>query len=248
MKKILAISLFFILNLTTAVHADESISIYAPPSIWVQKAGDNLTGPIIDLVENIFGKFNVTVATKAQPWARAIDNMKSGELDLIPVIFYTDERAEFMEFSISYIDVPTGVFVPQGKPFSFAKLEDLKDKRGLMMLGDSISSAFAAYESELNITKVTNYEQIFKMLGDNRADYAVTATYGFLIHAIHLGYEDKIELLPQPVATRSLHFAFSKKSPFLQYLPIVNKKLQQLKTDGSIEKMVSKAIRLASEK
>lgn len=240
-------AMFFFLS-NPVVYADKPLKIYAPPSIWAQQHGKILTGPIIDLVVELFTEFNITVKTQILPWARAIENMKSGELDMIPVIFYTDNRAEFMAFTIPYIDVPTAVFVPKGKSFPFDTLDDLKGRRGLMMREDSISEEFKSFEPNLNITKLTNYEQIFNMLGDNRADYAVAAQYGFFIHAKKMGYENKIERLPKPVATRNLYFAFSKKSPFLRYLPAINEKLKQLKMDGRMAKMVEKTILLASEK
>jgi len=241
--------MIFLLFFTgSVVYAGEPLKIYAPPSIWAQKDGQILTGPIIDLVVELFDEFNIRVETQILPWARAIDQMKSGELDLIPVIFHTHERAKFMEFTIPYVDVPTAVFVPPGKSFQFNTLDDLRGRRGLMVREDSISAEFKAFEPELNIVKVTDYEQIFKMLGDNRADYAVAAKYGFIIHAKKLGYEDKIELLPVPVAIRNLYFAFSKKSKFLTFLPAINEKLKQQKINGSVEKMVEEAIRLASER
>ena len=70
-----------------SVYAGDTLKISAPPSIWVQKQGEMLTGPIIDLLEGIFAEFNVTVTTEELPWARAISHMKSGKLDMIPVIF-----------------------------------------------------------------------------------------------------------------------------------------------------------------
>ncbi len=245
MKKIFFHVSIILFCINSFVSAGETLKVFAPPSIWAQKQGETLTGPIIDLVEDIFVEFNVKVTTKVLPWARAIEQMKSGELDMIPVIFYTDERSRFMEFTIPYVEVPTAVFVPPGKSFPFYGFEDLKGRRGLMMQGDSISPEFEAVESKLNISKVTKYEQIFNMLDNNRADYAVAAKYGFLIHAKKLGYEHKIELLPKPIASRGLHFAFSKKSSFKKYLPAINKKIKQFKADGSMEKMVKKAIQMA---
>jgi len=248
MKKIFFLISICLLCINSVVYADESLKIYAPPSIWAQTQGEKLTGPIIDLVEDIFVEFKVIVTTHVMPWARAIEQMKSGQLDMIPVIFYSEERSRFMEFSIPYVEVPTVVFVPPGRLFAFYSLEDLKEKRGLMVQGDYISPEFDAFESKLNISKVAKYEQIFNMLGNNRADYAVAPKYGFLIHAKKLGYEHKIELLPRPIASRNLHFAFSKKSPFKKYLPAINKKIKQFKADGSMEKMVKKAIQMAAGK
>ena len=86
------------------------------------------------------------------------------------------------------------------------------------------------------------------MLVDHRADYAVVAPFGFLVEAEKIGYEDKIEKLPVPIASRNLHIAFSKKSTFLKYLPIINNKLKQLQHDGSMEKILKAAIKKAAGK
>ncbi len=248
MKKFIVIAVFVLLSFNTIGIASESLKIYAPPSIWAQQTGEQLTGPVIHLVEKIFSELNIPVKTKILPWARAIENMKSGKLDLIPVIFYTPERSKFMEFTISYAEVPTAVFVPRGKSFPFSRLEDLIGLQGLMMRGDSISPKFKSMESKLNLTKVTDYDQILNMLGNNRVDYAVAAQYGLLIHAKKLGYAHMMEFLPNPIDSHSLYFAFSKKSKFLKYLPIVNSKLKEFKAEGDIEKMIIDAINLAAEK
>jgi len=248
MKIIGCVCIFILLSINTVLYAGETIKIYAPPSIWAQINREKLSGPVIDLVEEIFSEFNIRVSTKLLPWARAIEQMKTGELDMIPVIFHTQERARFMEFTIPYVQVPTAVFVPKGKSFPFSKLDNLKNRQGLMMREDSISTEFESFESNLNITRVTDYEQIFNMLTNNRADYAVAAQYGFLIHAKQLGYENKIELLPHPITTRNLYCGFSKNSRFIKYLPIVDKKLKKFQEEGRIEKMVETAIHLASEK
>ena len=240
---IIIISVFW----TYQVFANESIKISAPPSIWLQEKGDRLTGPIVELLENIFDEFNVKITTVSLPWARAISQIKSGKLDMIPVIFYTEERSHFMEFSEPYADVPTSVFVPYGKTFLLSTLEDLLDKRGLTMQGDSISAEFDSYKSKLNILEIGGYDQMIKMLIGNRADYALAAKYGFIIEAKKMGLETQMEFLPNPVKSRTLHFAFSKRSPYLKYLPEVNKRLNELRNTGRLEQLVNDTINKALE-
>jgi len=247
MKNILLYICALLLSINT-VYAGDTLTISAPPSIWVQERDDRLTGPIIDLLEKIFKEFDVKVTSISLPWARAITHMRSGKLDMMPVIFYTEERAHFMDFSISYAEVPTSIFVPHGKTFSFTSLGDLVGKTGLMVQGDSISPEFKAYEPELNLFKIAQYKQILRMLAAHRADYAVAAQYGFIVEAKKMEYETKIEMLPNPIASRSLHFAFSKKSPYVKYLPEINERLQRLKADGSIENMVKKTLNQAAKR
>lgn len=226
--------------------AGEAMKISAPPSIWIQEEGGRLTGGVMDLLEDLFSRHGITVESEKLPWARAIADMKTGRLDMIPVIFHTEERTRFMAYSVPYVQVPTSVFVKKGQGFEFLKLEDLKGRRGVIIRNDSISAEFAALAPELDLTEISNYEQLFKMLVSDRADYAVAAKYGFQIEAIRLGYIERLAPLPKPVASRGLHCAFSKKSKFIEYLPVLNHKLEDMKADGSVDRLILKAIREAA--
>ena len=236
------LTLFF----TSPVAAQKTLKISAPPSIWVQEDGDKITGSIVDILSELFTEAGVEIVPKKLPWARAIENMKSGHLDMMPVIFYTPERAKSMVFTIPYVEVPTVVFVAQGKIFPFDKLEDLIGRQGLMIRDDSIGPEFKHFKSKLNLTKVNDYKTMLKMLNAGRADYAVCAKYGLLIEAKRLGYEEKVTALKVPVASRSLHIAISKKSPFLNYLPKINSKLQAMHDDGAMKIMVDKVLNHAA--
>lgn len=230
-----------------AVEANNSLKISAPPSIWVQEQNGQLTGPVVDLVHDIFTEYEISVTATPLPWARAIAQMKSGTLDMIPVIFYTEERADFMAFSTPFAVVPTSIFVPAGKAFTYASINDLIGKKGVIMRGDSISQEFELLKDRLDLTEIAAYDHMIHMLADHRADYAVAAQYGFTIQAKKLGYDTKIDMLPQPVASRNLHFALSKKSPYVQYLPIINQKLEKLKTNGKLEQLVENTLNNAAK-
>ena len=226
--------------------AADTIKISSPPSVWIQEKDGQLTGPLIDLLEDIFSEMGVEVATFSLPWARAIAQLREGKIDMIPIIFYTKERSEFVEFSKPFAQVPTAVFVPAGESFSFASVSDLVGKKGLIMKGDSISEEFETIRPQLQIDEIAGYDQMVRMLADRRADYAVAAQYGFAIELKRSGLESKIALLPQPVSSRDLHFAISKQSPFVQYVPTLNKKLQQLEERGELKKMVERTIEKAA--
>lgn len=243
--QIFIIVFLFCLN---PVYANDRITISAPPSIWVQDQGDKLVGPIIDFLNEVFSEHKIAIESKALPWARAIEDMKSGRLDMIPVVFYSDERAEFMAFTLPYAEVPTSVFVAKGKRFQFNSLNDLKGKAGLIMRGDRISVEFEKMASTLQLTRIVTYEDILKMLINDRADYAVAAKYGFLIESKKMGCEDNIESLSLPISNNNLHFAFSKESPFVSYLPIINEKIKQMQADGRLQKIIDKTIHLAAGK
>lgn len=173
---------------------------------------------------------------------RAIEQMKLGSLDMIVVIFKTEERSSFMEFSVPYATGPTSVFVPRGRTFPFNGVEDLKGHWGLMMRGDSISDEFTDFENQLNITQVATYLLIFHILKIGRADYTVAARDGILVQVRKLGQEDSVEVLSHQISERNLHIAISKKSTHLRILPHINRSLEQLEQNGQIKAMIASAI------
>lgn len=201
-----------------------------------------MAGPVMEMITNLFGEFDVSVTSVPLPWARAITQIESGEIDMIPVIFYTEERSHYMEFSTPYAEVPTSIFVPRGSTFHFKNMSDLIGKRGVMMRGDSISAEFQAYRDKLTLTEIAGYDQMVRMLANRRADYGVAAEYGFILEIQRLGIGDEIEILPNPLALRNLHFALSRKSKHLNRLPYINKRINELKDNGTLEQMVNETI------
>lgn len=216
----------------------QTITASGPVSIWLHQKDNVLVGPVVDMIQGITAEEGFAIKTMVLPWARAIEQLKTGELDMMMVIFKTAERENFMYFSDPYISVPTVVAVPRGASFSFSSLADLKGRKGLKVRNDSISDEFATLESQLDITKVVSFEQIVKMLANKRGEYAVVPKYGFLVEAKRLGLEHELEFLPKTIAERTIHIALSKKSPHSHLVPIINKKIREMKQNGEIAQMI----------
>jgi len=221
-------------------YSRDELLVTAAPSIWVSEAGGELEGPVIEITTQVFSGLDVPIKCLYLPWNRALEYMKEGKIDVIATIFPTDKRAQYMDFSTPYVEVPVVVIVPKGKAFPFKKLEDLVGFKGLKSLGSSLGKAFNSFAPKLNILQVSDEQQIIGMLTLGRADYGIGSKYTFLKHAKKMGNAHNIEVLPTLVNSRGLRFGFSKKSPFISYLPTLNKKIKQGRENGSIKKIVDK--------
>lgn len=239
-------ALLIILFVVPPAFAESVLQLASPPSLWVQQKGDTVSGPAIEILQKAIKAEGIVLKPEILPWVRAISHLKSGLIDVIPVIFRTEEREEYMVFSSPYLQVPTVIAVAAGKTFPFENLSDLKSRRGSMMKGDSISDEFAQYQSNLTLTEVSRYKHALKMLVSGRVDYVVAPKYGCLVEIEKLGYEGKIEFLPLPVASRGLRFAFSRKSERLSVLPKLNEIIEKMQRDGSLERMIEDAINNAA--
>ncbi|PLX86884.1 MAG: hypothetical protein C0618_08280 [Desulfuromonas sp.] len=246
LKPTLLCALVCFLLFPGVVLAQDVLSLLVPPTIWIHGEGDTMSGVPVEVIREALGDEPVLLKAVELPWARAMGNMASGALDVMPVIFYTEERTRTMEFSHPYVDIPTVIVVPKGKAFPYERLEDLVGRRGLVVRGDSIDGDFDAFRSQLDLIEVNNYQSIFKMLDAGRADYAVAAKYAVLVESLAHGYQDQIEELPVPVAQRQLHIAISKRSKFLPYLPKINAVITRWRSDGRLAHKVEQTLRRAA--
>ncbi len=245
MLKILLYAVIMMSLWMPSVHARDEILVSSDssgkPHAWEEE--NQLVGPIVDLITLIFKDFGIPVKTIILPWPRAIFEMEHGDLDVILTMFYTSERTKFMAFTIPYSQVLTSVFVKKGKEFPFNKWEDLINLNGLISRGDSFGTEFDRFSKErLKFWEVGTPQQIIQMLDLERGDYTIQVKIPMLIEIAKMGNQDKIVSLDVPVTKQDVYVAFSKKSPFLKYLPKVNHRIQEMLDNGAIEKMVEKVI------
>ncbi len=235
---------------TQLSYAQETLTVFADPEgkplSWQE--GDQLVGPVVDLMTLIFRDFDIPVNTVVRPWIRALSELEKGEIDAILTIFYTAERANVMEFTIPYAQVETSIFVKQGNEFPFRTWDDLRNRRGLIGRGDSFGEEFDTFSKEhLTISEVSSSAQVLRMLAAEKTDYIIGVKNATLLELIKLDLHEKIVPLDVPIDSQDVHIGFSKQSSFLQYLPEVNKRIQELRDNGTFEKMVQKALFTSAE-
>ncbi len=246
MKK-LCISIMAVLIFSGYAHSRDKLIVTAAESIYAKQVtvdGElRLEGPAVKLVTHIFKDFKIPVDTKVIPWKRAMVGLKSGKIDAMITFLYSKERTEFFAFTDDYDSADTSIFVKKGNAFPFKKWDDLIGLKGLRIEGRSEGPEFDTFREEnLDITQVTALTNIIKMIALGRYDYAVDKRYDIIMEAKRNGLWEKIEILSMPVKSNKIRIGFSKKSPFVKYVPEVNKKIAALKADGTIEKWIQEVL------
>jgi len=219
-----------------------SISISAPNSIWAQSQGTHLQGPIIDIATEIFGELNVPVSTQILPWGRAMHQLRHGQLDAMLVLNKTQERSEYIRYSVPYADIPVSVFVPKGRAFKFSALEDLIGKKGLFIQGQQFGRKFEKFKPQLSLHPVTSQRQMITMLSIKRADYAISNSYEFMSGAKRLALAEQFDILPHIISLTPIHMGFSRKSKYIKYIDKVNAKITKMKDEDVFTRIINEAI------
>ncbi len=243
LKKLLFFFIFISLWLPSA-HARNTLLVFsadaAKPLVWKEEG--QIAGPIGDIIMSVFNNLGVKVKSPNLPWPRALRMMEAGKIDMILTMFYTPERAKFMVYSVPYTQAHSSVFVKKGRKFSYSKWKDLIGRMGLVTLYDSYGAEFDKFAKDhLEFYYVGSWQQITKMLIAERGDFTIRQKRPALIEIAKMGFQGKIVPLPVPLTKQDVYITFSKKSPFLKYLPKVNQQIQEMRDNGTIEKMLNKA-------
>jgi len=210
------------------------------------KAGNEIIGVGPELTAIIFGELGIEVDSKyVGLWKRVQHEAEIGRVDVVVGIYKNEQRLRYLAFpNEPYTPDPVVIFVQKGKAFPFMEWKDLIGKNGGSTMGESFGQDFDTYAAKhLEIHRTLRIEQSLQMLSLGRLDYVVYGLYPGRIKAIELGLKNNFDYLPKTVITPPAYQAFSKKSKFLKHLHYFDKRVAELKADGTIGKLIEKYMR-----
>lgn len=215
------------------------------PIMW--QDSDKIVGVGPELVSKIFNDLNIKVENNyTGTWDVVQNKAKTGEVDVLVAAYKTDERLKYLDYSDSYTIDPIALFVKNGKSFDYTKKEDLINKKGVVMIGDSYGQEFDQFMAKnLTIDKVATAEEAYNELLNNQADYFIYALYSGKREMSKEKITDKITIIPQYVASENFYIAISKKSPFKKYLSKINEKIAEYKGSGVIDQMIQNYLQIS---
>lgn len=106
-----------------------------PPFEFLDEQG-NYLGLSADLVRLVAGKLGIQlkIISASDPWNIVLQKLRNGELDAVASVFISENRKDFVNFSLPYVEVPHVVIIrDKGKPF--LSLEELNNHRLAYMRG-----------------------------------------------------------------------------------------------------------------
>lgn len=214
-----------------------------PPFMWQQKG--HTVGLATEIVQIIFRELNIQVDNRFDGnWSRCQKEVELGRTDLIVSAYTNEERRVYAEFTQNHIsDDPSAVFVMKGKEFKFDKWDDLIGKSMGGILGGSLGTEWDHFTiAKLNVVNVSTRAQLFSMLEKDRIDFTPIGLFTGQIQIAKLKYKGRIVPLAHPITTGYLYVAMSKRSPHLQHLPYINKRLLELRNDGTMVRLRDKYV------
>jgi len=120
-------SLFVLLALIMGVaQADTVTAAQDPWPPFVQEKGE--PGLSVDLVRAALEHEGYELEMTIMPWARAIDQVKNGNIDVLVATWYTEERSDYLRYSEPYMQNQLKFIKQAGDDFEFNGLDSLTGK------------------------------------------------------------------------------------------------------------------------
>ncbi|WP_421849563.1 substrate-binding periplasmic protein [Marinomonas sp.] len=248
---LLAVTFF---NISTTLAAEEqSLSCESltasgnseyPPFLWRETStSTELRGVNRLIIDELSRRINIPIELiHVGPWSRAQGEVKNGRVDLMAGAFFTNERADYMDyFTPVMLHTNSVVWQRKDKQFPFSKKEDLVGKWGVTVINNSFGQEFDQYaQHNLNILTVASLLQALRMLAADRVDYVLYEKNPAYAYATMLRLSDAIVPVLPYISSEGLYLTMSKKSPCninsVKYKIAVA--LQEMKQEGFTEQAV----------
>lgn len=199
-------------------------------------------GIAVDIIDAIFLKVAVDTEMMLYPWKRCLQQMQKGERDAIMLLGYSEQRESYLVYSDLIVDVNDLVYFRKGHHLvDWNSIEDFKSMRFARPLGFQFGKEFetAVRRRHIKISEVNNDLQAFNLLIEERVDAVVCNEV-----TARLLFKEQPEIAKKCVAgnkpfkSAPLFMAFSRKSKYRSLLDKVNIAINELRNDGTIDRIV----------
>lgn len=244
---ILLFVLYSGVHFAQADHRVVKVGVYEnSPKIFTAENG-RPSGIFVDVIEWIAEKEGWDLQYVQGTWGEGLDRLEKGEIDLMPDVAYTEERAKI--YSFHKIPVLSSWYqVYANKESKIRSLLDLNDKRILVLERSVQQAAFVrlskGFGLKCTLISVPDYKTMFEKVAKGEADAAITNRFYGITHANKFKLEDT-GLVFEP---SDLFFAAPKNASG-QILKALDKHLELLKHDpssiyyASLKKWISEKVK-----
>ena len=220
--------------LETNLLADDK-QITAATTQWPPYMGHRLIdkGFLPEILVEAFDQFGYTVTVEFRPWARALNDVKKGDKNILCGVYYTQEREEFLAYSQSVGQIQDVLFMKEGRNITYQQLTDLKPYKIGVLRGAAHGNKFDAADF-LNKEEVTHYGQNIRKLLVDKIDLMAGPrdVLKFIIKRDYPLFIDKIKVVNPPLNMNKIYFGFSKKvAGYQELLKAFSRGLELIKKD-----------------
>ena len=209
----------------------------------------HVTGIDAELTRAIAKDIGCAVTFVELPWARILNEIKDGTLDMTSSASRTAEREMFARFSDAYREAEVAIFVRRGGSRDY-KLDGLSSipKTGFKLgvvagyyYGAEFERSMKSSPFAAQVQVATDYPINIRKLLHGRIDGFLVDDIGVMAGEMKiLGVAEKLERYPLQIAAEDLHMMFSKKSVDPAIVAAINASLAKMKADRRLRSIMDR--------
>lgn len=236
----LFLPLFLVASEVRAEHHCKSIAVsfsenWVPISYY--KEDGTADGIAIRLHRRVLGELGVQPNFIGDiPWPRQLAMLKSGNLDALTSVNYTEERDREFLLTDSFHQFKVRAFGRKEHDVTLERVEDLTKYNVAYSRGASFGAKFDKLaEDTSNIFPINGTDNILKLLALGRVDLVILPEFlgTRLIKETEL--VGQISIKGPVIYEQRIHMAFSRKSECACLRDAYNKTLDELSSNGFVE-------------
>ncbi|CAH0536843.1 substrate-binding periplasmic protein [Vibrio marisflavi] len=196
------------------------------------------SGPVAEIIDIASNRIGLEVSWITVPWARTIKVAEYGGVDIIPRHSMNQIREAFLN-GVAYGYQKRNVYY-MISPQTDVEVNDLSDLEGLKVgaLRGSFYSENFANAQHFKKLFFNNTEQIIRMLNKGRIDVAVMSSNH---HEEKFRAESGLRQARYvDVFYNGRYISMPIESPMVKHWPMLKEQIDEMRTDGDIEKIFKK--------
>ncbi|BBB26987.1 substrate-binding periplasmic protein [Amphritea japonica] len=211
---------------------------FYPPVSWV--SDQQLKGLAPAVTQQLFAELGYSVKLRAgYNWKRCLLEVQQGNADIVVAAYRIPSRESYLWFSSQpVIADQLALFVNRKTPPPFNNLDDLQGKVAGLLLGDSFGESLDQFLLQnTRIEYVSRNRQNFEKLADQKIDFMPIGLLSGRLQSRKLGFHEQVMPLIYRVSTEFYFLAVGKSSGLQQHLPFINRRLQEMHLNGTINRL-----------
>ncbi|NTW05836.1 MAG: transporter substrate-binding domain-containing protein [Peptococcaceae bacterium] len=219
---------------------------YPPFSVINNGQADGFS---VELLKEVAQEAGLQVDFKVDEWIVIKEELKNGELDILPLVSYSKERDEYYDFSVPYIVMYGNIFVHKNNDTITAE-DDLYGKKIAVMKGDTAHEYALSRNLADNLILTSTFEEAFRKLDEGKCDAVLAQSLvgekiirdmGFdNVKSVYKLDDDGVSLVKTQLSGFEQKFCFAVREGDKELLAKLNEGLAVVSANGTYNLLYEK--------
>jgi polar amino acid transport system substrate-binding protein len=215
-----------------------------PPYVVGEMGAAPSGGVTLDVLREIGRRMGIDIQVRLMPWKRVLENVRTGRVDGVTTLMVTEDRKQFLVYTDMFTQSRELFFYnrEQTPDFDWTDYADLNGLSIGLVSGYTYGQEFleAARRLNMDIEYSPTDQTAYAKLARGRIDLVLDdERSGKLQIKNHPALSGVILAHQKPVTVYDYHMAFSRKSRARTLVDEVNRVLDRMRRDNTLERLLT---------